>query len=126
MNRFEIIGNTTTTPNLITLDGGRKVANFTVAVDEPWRDRDGEWHERTQFHRVAVWGPRAERVAEVLGKGDLVLISGRMHYSTAEKDGTRYTNATLEVSSPRHTWKRLQKNGGAGAEQEGEADEAAE
>lgn len=128
MNRADLIGNLTADPVLRTLESGRKVANFSVATNEPYRDREGEWQQRTEFHRVSVWGAGAERAAERLATGDQVQVCGRLSYSSNERDGVRYHNASIEVSSGRHWWKLLRKRGTAneGSEpDEAPADEAA-
>ena len=122
MNRHEIIGNTTDAPTLRTLESGRQVANVAIAVDEPYRDKDGEWVDRTQFFNVTVWGQRAERFAEIVGKGDRLMVSGRVHLSRNTKGKKEYHNVTLELSSSRHWWKRLQQNGNAAAQQGAEPD----
>jgi hypothetical protein len=54
-----------------------RVANFLVAVDESYKDRLGEWHTKTEWHRVQVWEELAETVGADLGKGVRVHVEGR-------------------------------------------------
>lgn len=56
----------------------RAITNFTLATNESWNDRDGNKQERTEWHRVVVFGRLAEICAEYLGKGRQVYVEGRL------------------------------------------------
>lgn len=77
LNRHEIIGNLGTDVEIRELPNG-SVANFTVATNESWKDKEsGEKKERTDWHRVAVYGNLSKIAGEHLKKGDRIYISGR-------------------------------------------------
>ena len=72
--------------------GGGMVANFNVATNEKWTDKQGEKQERTEWHRVVAWGKTADFVGSYLGKGRLVYVEGRIETRKWENDGVdRYT-----------------------------------
>jgi single-strand DNA-binding protein len=74
-----IIGNLGTDPELKSLPSGTMVCNFSVAVNETWRDRQsGERREKTTWYRVAVYGPAAENSAKYLSKGRQVMVTGNV------------------------------------------------
>lgn len=85
LNRVILIGRLTRPPELRFTPGGTAVANFTLAVDRPFTNRQGE--RETDFIRIVVWGKQAENCANYLGKGRLVAVEGRLQvrsYQTPE------------------------------------------
>ncbi len=70
---------------------GQKQAKFTVAEKENYKDKNGNWQERTQWHNVVVWGPAAERAASKALKGVPVNIFGTYRVEPYEKDGVKKT-----------------------------------
>jgi single-strand DNA-binding protein len=78
LNKAIIIGNLGRDPELKQLEGGRAMARFNVATTERWRDGNGEMQERTDWHRIVVWGKSAEVVGEHLTKGRQVCVEGRI------------------------------------------------
>jgi len=58
--------------------GGQAVANFSVATDETYKDRNGERQKRTEWHKIVVWGKQAEIAQQYLKKGSLIFIEGRI------------------------------------------------
>ena len=105
MNRVDLIGRLAADPTVRTLPRGRPVANFTLVTNEPYKDREGKWQDRPEYHHVAIFGTSGERAGERLRKGDEVQVCGRLTYSVRKKDGTRYHNAQIEISLPRHWWR---------------------
>ena len=78
VNKAILIGNLGRDPELRYTQGGQAVANFTLATNERWNDKDGNSQERTEWHRVVVWGKQAENCAQYLSKGRNVYIEGRI------------------------------------------------
>jgi single-strand DNA-binding protein len=74
-NHITLVGRLVADPELRQTQGGIPVTSFRIAVDRP-KSRDGE--RQTDFFGVSIWRQRAERAAEFLQKGRLVLISGRV------------------------------------------------
>jgi len=93
LNKVILIGNLGRDPEVKYTQGGTAVANLSVATNETWTDRSGEKQERTEWHRVVVWGKQAEICGEHLTKGKQVFVEGSLQTrSWDDKDGNkRYT-----------------------------------
>jgi single-strand DNA-binding protein len=81
VNKVTLIGNLGRDPELFQTQSGRAVARLSIATNEVWM-KDGERQRRTEWHRVVVWGPRAERIAEQLRKCTPVYVEGRLRTRT--------------------------------------------
>ena len=110
MNKVILIGRLGPDPKLTYLPSGSPVANFNVATDESYRDRDGNKVEKTEWHRVAVYGRSAEFCGNYLSKGRLVYIEGALRTRKWQgQDGQdRYTTEVV-VTSPGHTVQGLDR-----------------
>lgn len=99
-NVVNLIGRLGDKPTCRTLNDGARVANLSIATDDGYKDRNGNWVKRTAWHRVTVWGDnRVDYIEQHYGKGDLVQFSGRLSYSQSERDGVKYNNAELTGST---------------------------
>ena len=79
INKVILIGNLGADPETRAMPSGTTVANLRVATSESWRDKQtGEQQERTEWHRVALFGRRAEIAGEYLRKGSQVYIAGSL------------------------------------------------
>ena len=79
VNKVIIIGNLGNDPEVKYLPSGGAVANFTLATSESWKDKNtGEQKEKTEWHRVAVFGKLAEIAGEYLRKGSQVYVEGKL------------------------------------------------
>ena len=79
MNKAILIGNIGRDPEVRTTQSGDKVANLALATSERWKDKQtGERKERTEWHRVTVWGPLAGVCEQYIRKGAKVAITGRI------------------------------------------------
>jgi len=78
VNKVILIGNLGRDPELRFTKEGQGVTNFSVATNERWRDKEGNNQERTEWHRIVVWGKQAENCAQYLQKGRSVYIEGRL------------------------------------------------
>jgi single-strand DNA-binding protein len=81
VNKVVLIGNLGRDPELFQTQSGRAVARLSIATNEVWT-KDGERQRRTEWHRVVVWGTRAERIAAQLRKGTPVYVEGRLRTRT--------------------------------------------
>ncbi len=89
---FEIVGNVGKV-ELKDIKGGKKIAILSVATSERWKRDDGDWAERTYWHRVAVFPPaKVERIDAQVQKGTRVRLTGQVRPSSYENDKgqTRY------------------------------------
>ena len=79
MNKVILIGRLGQDPKLSYTQGGQAVANFTMATDEGYKDRNsGQRVEKTEWHRIVCWRQTAEFVGNYLSKGRLVLVEGKL------------------------------------------------
>ena len=91
VNKVIIVGNLGQDPEVRYMPNGNAVANITVATSESWK-KDGEKHEKTEWHRVVFFGKIAEIAGQYLHKGSQCYIEGRLQTREWEKDGVkRYT-----------------------------------
>ncbi len=111
VNKVMLIGNLGRDPELRYTQGGSAVCNFSVATNERWRDKDGNNQERTEWHRIVVWGKQAENCAQYLQKGRTVFIEGRLQTRDWEdREGNK--RQTTEINAM--TVQFLGGRGGAG------------
>jgi single-strand DNA-binding protein len=78
VNKVILVGNLGKDPEVRYTPGGQAVANFTIATNENWTDKSGQKQERTEWHRIVVWGKLAELCSEYLSKGRQVYVEGRL------------------------------------------------
>ena len=97
VNKVILIGNVGADPELRYTAGGTAVSNFNIATNENWTDSSGERQERTEWHRIVVWGRLAEICNQYLRKGSKVFIEGRLQTRSWEaQDGQkRYTTEVV-------------------------------
>lgn len=99
-NVVTLIGRLGEKPTCRTLNDGARVANLSLATDDGYKGRDGQWVKRTTWHRISVWGEkRVDFIEDHYGKGDLIQFTGRLSYSQSERDGVKYNNAELVGST---------------------------
>ncbi|MGG6229473.1 single-stranded DNA-binding protein [Tenacibaculum sp. SDUM215027] len=89
-NRVQLIGNLGNTPEIITLESGKKLAKFTIATNEIYKNGQGEKITDTQWHNVVAWNKTAEIIEKYLEKGKEVMIEGRLtSRSFEDKEGNK-------------------------------------
>ena len=77
VNRVILLGNLGNDPELRTTQSGQPVANFNLATNERFQ-KDGEWVDSTEWHRIVVWAKTAENCAKYLTKGSQVFLEGKL------------------------------------------------
>ena len=86
-NTVTIVGNVTRDPEVRYTAGGQANATFGVAVNRRWMNRQtNDWEERTSFFNVVCWREMAENVAESIGKGTRVVVTGRLEQRSWETE----------------------------------------
>ena len=92
VNMAVIVGNLGKDPEIRHTQGGKTVANFSVATSEKWKDQSGNMQEKTQWHNITVWGSMADACGKYLSKGRQVYVQGKIETRSYEdKNGvTRY------------------------------------
>ncbi len=93
LNKVMLIGNLGKDPEVRYTTSGTAVASFSLATSEKFKNRNGEWEERTEWHNITLWGRLAEIAGEYLAKGKTVYIEGRLQTRKwQDRDGRdRYT-----------------------------------
>jgi len=88
LNKVMLIGNLGKDPEVRYTPSGMAVASFSIATSERFKNKNGEWEERTEWHNVVLWGRQAEIAGEYLAKGRTVYIEGRLQTRKwQDKDG---------------------------------------
>ncbi|MET2984936.1 single-stranded DNA-binding protein [Aureibaculum conchae] len=89
-NKVQLIGNLGNNPEIITLDSGKKLAKFSIATNESYKNAKGEKVSDTQWHNVVAWNKTAEIIEKYLVKGNEVAIEGKLtSRSYEDKDGNK-------------------------------------
>ena len=95
-NRVQLIGNLGNDPEIINTENGKKIAKFSVATNEVFRNSEGEKETNTEWHRVVCFGKTAEIVESYITKGKEVAIEGKLtHNSWEDKDGNKRYNTEV-------------------------------
>lgn len=97
VNKVVLIGNLGKDPEIRRLESGSAVGKFSVATNENYKDKNGEWQTQTEWHDVVVWRNLAERAERDLKKGKLVYVEGKLtHRKWQDKEGIdRYTTEVV-------------------------------
>ena len=100
VNRVHLIGHIGKNPEVKTLESGAKVATFSLATTESYKDKNtGERVDKTEWHNIVLWKGLADITERFLKKGSQVYIEGKIQYRSYEKDGvTRYSTEILGSS----------------------------
>ncbi len=85
-NFVQLIGNLGQDVELREFDNGMKKASFTLATNNFYTDKKGEKIEKTEWHNIAAWGKLADILTDHIGKGDQVLIQGRLSHRRYENE----------------------------------------
>jgi single-strand DNA-binding protein len=111
VNRVILVGNLGRDAEVRHTAGGQAVATLNLATTENWKDKEGQRQEKTEWHRVVVWGKTAEALGQYLTKGKQIAIEGRIETRQwDDKDGNK--RYTTEIKADRVTL--LGSSGGGG------------
>jgi single-strand DNA-binding protein len=89
-NRVQLIGHVGNDPEIKNLEGGKKVANLTIATNDSYKNEKGEKVEQTEWHKVVAWGKTAEIIEKYVTKGKEIAIEGKLtHRSYDDKNGEK-------------------------------------
>ena len=101
VNRVILIGNLGKDPEIRYTQAGEPIANFSLATNEAWTDKGGQKQERTEWHRVEIFGKAAQVARDYLSKGRQVYIEGSIRYDEwTDKDGNKRNMTKIRVSGP--------------------------
>ena len=100
VNKVILVGRLGRDPETRYTGGGQAVANFSVATDETYKDKNGERQKRTEWHKIVVWGKQAEIAQQYLKKGSLIFIEGRIQSREwQDKEGQKRTSSEIVASN---------------------------
>lgn len=89
-NKVQLIGNLGNDPEIVNLESGKKLAKFSIATNESYKNADGEKVTDTQWHNVVAWGKTAEIIEKFVTKGKEIAIEGKLtSRSYDDKDGQK-------------------------------------
>ncbi|MEY3084483.1 MAG: hypothetical protein RL037_663 [Bacteroidota bacterium] len=98
-NKVTLIGRLGAQPELVTFESGRTLARFTLATNERFKDKNGEWQEITQWHNINAWGKTADLVNRILDKGNEIILEGRLvNQSYENKSGEKRFSTVIEAT----------------------------
>ncbi|HLP56574.1 MAG TPA: single-stranded DNA-binding protein [Fluviicola sp.] len=98
-NKVSLIGRLGREPEITKFQSGTQVAKMSIATREPYKDKNGEWIENTQWHNVVAWGKQVENVEKLLKKGTEVIVEGRLVNKTYEtKAGEKRFSTEIEMN----------------------------
>lgn len=90
VNKVILLGNLTRDPEVRYTPQGTAVAQIGIATNERFKDKDGQWQDRPEYHNVVAWQRMAEIAGEYLKKGSKVYVEGRLQTRSWEKDGQKH------------------------------------
>ena len=102
LNKVILIGNLGQDPEARFTPQGTAVTNLSVATNESWKDQSGEVQDRTEWHKVVMYGRMAETASEYMKKGQMVYVEGRLHTREWE-DKNQIKRRTTEISCDNFT-----------------------
>ncbi len=123
VNKVIVIGRLGADPEVKTVAGGNTVARLSIATSENWTDKQGQKQERTEWHRIVVWGKLAELCGKYLTKGRQAYVEGRLQTRSWE-DQQGQKKYTTEIVAT--TVQFLGGGASAGTSQHGDSDFSAQ
>ena len=114
-NKVVLMGNLTRDPETRTTTGGQTVTNFSLAVNRTWRGADGQTQEAVSYIDCVAWGKPGEIIAQYLGKGRAVLVSGRLDQRSWDDKETGAKRSKIEVVVEDFNFVDSGQGGGDGA-----------
>ena len=124
VNRVILIGNLGKDPEVRRLENGAVVAKFSIATNESYKDKSGEWQTLTEWHDVVAWRSLAERAETQLKKGFPVYVEGKLtHRSWEDQDGNKRRTTEVVANYFRSLASKRDGEGGASTSFPGANDE---
>jgi len=120
VNKVILVGNVGRDPELRYTQGGQPVASFSIATNERFKDKDGNWKDRTEWHRIVAWARLAEVCGEYLRKGSPVYVEGRIQTRDWEdKEGNKRQTTEIVIQTMQMLGRRGEGGGATGGDDRG-------
>lgn len=113
VNKVILLGNLGNDPDVKYTQGGMAITTLSLATTSVRKDRDGNQQEKTEWHRVKLFGKLGEIAGEYLKKGRQVYIEGRLEYGSYDKDGVKHYTTDIVADE-------MQMLGGGGSGERGD------
>jgi single-strand DNA-binding protein len=98
-NKVQLIGNLGSTPEIKTTESGKKLAKFSLATNEIYRNAAGDKIKETQWHNVVAWGKTVDVIEKYLDKGSEVVIEGKLvNRNYTDKNGVKKYSTEVQVN----------------------------
>jgi single-strand DNA-binding protein len=98
-NNIQLVGNLGRNPEIKIFNNGRKMGQVSIATSDAYKDDQGTFHQRTQWHNLVAWGPQAEYLEKYLKKGTFIGVRGKLtHRSFEGRDGQRKMRTEIVVN----------------------------
>ena len=97
VNKVILIGNLGKDPEVKVTPSGTPVAKFTLATNERYKDKNGQWQDRTEWHNLVAWQRTAEIIGEYVKKGSKVYVEGRLQTSSWDDKSTGEKKYRTEI-----------------------------
>lgn len=111
VNKVILVGNLGSDPEFRQLESGSRVVRFSVATNESYKDKTGQWVQNTEWHTVVAWGFTADYVNNNINKGAQVFVEGKLtHRKWQDKDGQNRYSTEVEAQSVKLLDKNTERN----------------
>jgi len=97
VNKVILIGNLGKDPEVKVTPSGTPVAKFTLATNERYKDKSGQWQDRTEWHNLVAWQRTAEIIGEYVKKGSKIYVEGRLQTSSWDDKSTGEKKYRTEI-----------------------------
>lgn len=99
LNQAQLIGNLTADPVMRSTQGGTSVCNFSVATNSSYKDKNGEWQQKVEYHNCIAWKGTADAICKIFKKGSKGYFSGSLQTSNWDDNGTKRYKTEIIVNS---------------------------
>lgn len=96
VNKVILLGHVGKDPEIRSFDNGKKVASFSLATTENYKDKNGERVEKVEWHNINFWSPLAEVIEKYVKKGSKLYIEGKIRTRSYEQEGVKKYTTDIE------------------------------
>lgn len=97
-NKVNLIGHIGQTPETKSFDSGKCITRFSLATNERFKNKAGEWQEKTEWHSIYAWGKAGENLAKIADKGSEIVVEGKIvHKQFETKSGEKRQISEVEL-----------------------------
>lgn len=99
LNKVQLYGNLTRDPEMRALPSGQQVANFSIATNRVYKDKEGQKKEQVEYHNIVAFGRQADLIGQYMKKGRPLYVEGRLQTRSWEKDGAKQYRTEIVVEN---------------------------